>query len=424
MRKNLQTALSFAVTALAAAALTDALASLLYGVAQVNPLLYRVTEVRVPAFQTVGDCLGTAAVLSCILLSDFRQWRTQFVKWAKLLAPAILLWFSPCSSFPGILLAIAVIGLVVFQAAGRCRKTLPELPATFGILTAICGGLAVAVWGYYLQSRAFDSLYFIWGDWNQYVEHYQHLLSGKANFAQWCAGAGHWNFGVNLFMIASLKVWYAPDTVFILNALCIASVVPLGYWLCRKCNLSTWTSPVLLILAVFNPVLSNQYLSLFYGFHPIVFFVPLLLGFFIAREYKNRYFMAACFVLSLLVQETVCVFWAGYAVYLLCRKQWKCGIALFAAMVGLFFFFSSVVIPAAHSSENYSQMFHYAHLGNNMGEVLLSPFTRPGVFRKTVFDRSTICFALAVFVPFLFGIVFKPLMLITLLPIFAGVILQ
>ena len=55
-------------------------------------------------------------------------------------------------------------------------------------MTAICGGLAVAVWGYYLQSRAFDSLYFIWGDWNQYVEHYQHLLSGKANFAQWCAG--------------------------------------------------------------------------------------------------------------------------------------------------------------------------------------------------------------------------------------------
>ena len=73
MRKNLQTALSVAVTALSAAALTDALASLLYGVAKVNPLLYRVTEVRVPAFQTVGDCLGAAAVLSCILLSDFRQ---------------------------------------------------------------------------------------------------------------------------------------------------------------------------------------------------------------------------------------------------------------------------------------------------------------------------------------------------------------
>ncbi len=407
----------------AAAALTDALMTICYINAQVNPLTYKVVRFNPVAFRWgIAAAGGIIALIAAIFSANERI--EQLRQWEKILRPAWLLWFIPCGTFPGVLAAVAVIALTVFNAAGVWRKALPELPQKYGTAIALAGGFAVAVWGYYLQIRAYDSLHFIWGDWNQYVEHYFHLLSGKANFAQWCAGAGHWNFGVNLFMIAALKVWYAPDAVFIVNALCIASVIPLGYWLCRKCNLSTWTSPVLLILAVFNPVLSNQYLSLFYGFHPIVFFVPLLLGFFIAREYKNRYFMATCFVLSLLVQETVCVFWAGYAVYLLCCKRWKSGIALFGAMVGLFFFFSNVVIPAAHEAENYSQMFHYAHLGNNMGEVLLSPVTRPGVFWKTVFDRSTLCFGLAVFIPFLYGVIFKPLMLIALLPIFAGVILQ
>ena len=409
--------------AAAAAALTDALMTICYINAQVNPLIYKVVRFNPVVFRWwITAAGGIVALIAAIFSGNERM--EQLRRWENILRPAWLLWFIPCGTFPGVLAAAAVIALIVFNAAGVWRKALPELPEKYGAAIALAGTFAVAAWGYYLQIRAYDSLHFIWGDWNQYVEHYQHLLSGKANFAQWCAGAGHWNFGVNLFMISALKVWYAPDTVFIVNALCIASVIPLGYWLSRKCGLSTWMSVVLLILAVFNPVLSNQYLSLFYGFHPIVFFVPLLLGFFIAREYENRYFMAACFILSLLVQETVCVFWAGYAVYLLCCKRWKSGVALFGAMVGLFFFFSNVVIPAAHDVENYSQMFHYAHLGSNMGEVLLSPFTRPAVFFKTVFERASICFALAVFVPFLFGVIFKPLMLIALIPIFAGVILQ
>ena len=409
------TALSLAA---AVAALADTLTVLTVANGSVNPLKYQVMRFDIFSWHyIIAGFTGIAALI--IALRNCKTAESE-----RIFRPALLLWFIPGDSFPGILLAIAVIGFVVFQIAGYWKKPLPELPQKYGTLIAIAGGAAAAVWGYYLQSRAFDSLYFIWGDWNQYVEHYQYLLSGKAIFVQWCAGAGHWNFGVNLIMSAALKIWYAPDTVFIINALCIASVVPLGYWLSRKCNLSTWMSVVLLVLTVFNPVLSNQYLSFIYGFHPIVFFVPLLLGFFITREYKCRWAMAVLFVLSLLVQETVCVFWAGYAIYLLCCKRWKSGIALFAAMVGSFFFFSKVVIPAAHSAAEYSQMFHYAQLGSSMGEVLLSPLTRPGAFWGTLFERSSICFALAVFVPFLCGIVFKPLMMVTVLPIFAGVVLQ
>lgn len=423
MKRDLKTVLFCLGTSVAGAGLTDALLTLFCTTVQINPLLYKVTAGNEHPFRWLFIFAG--AVMPILLTMPWRTgWQERLAAAEKILRPAWLLWLIPVTEFPGILLAVAVIALVVFQAFGVWQKQLPELPEKYGIFIALAGGALIAGWGYFLQVRAWDTLHFVWGDWNQYVEHYQHLLSGNARFIQWCAGAGHWNLGVNLIMTGLLKLRYAPDTVFIVNALCIASIVPLGYHLSIKCNLSRWMSVVLLILTAFNPVLSNQYLSLFYGFHPIVFFVPLILGFFIAREYKCRWMMVLLFVLSLLVQETVCVFWAGYAVYLLCRKQWKIGIILFCLMVGLFLFFVKAVIPESHSTDNYSQMFHYASLGNNVFEVALSPFTRPAVFFKTVFERSSLCFVLAVFVPFLFGIVFKPLRLVTLLPLLAGVILQ
>ena len=423
MNKYLQTAFKITGLGVAGAVLVETLVMIFCAFGRIDPLFYKIDDFDAPWGRWIWWSIGAAATV--LMTIPWRAgWQERLTALEKILRPAWLLWFIPVTGFPGILLATAVIALVVFQLMGAWKKQLPELPEKYGKLIALAGGAVIAVWGYRLQVRAFDSMHFIWGDWNQYVEHYQHLLSGNARFVQWFAGAGHWNFGVNLIMTGLLKLYYAPDTVFIVNALCIASIVPLGYWLSRKCGLSSWMSVVLLILTAFNPVLSNQYLSLFYGFHPIVFFVPLLLGFFIAGEYKNRYLMAACFLLSLTVQETVCIFWAGYALYLLCQKQWKSGILLLLAMAGAFLFFSRVVIPAAHGAENYAQMFHYAHLGNNIFEVALSPFTRPAVFFKTVFERASICFALAVFVPFLFGVVFKPLMLVALLPIFAGVILQ
>jgi uncharacterized membrane protein len=334
------------------------------------------------------------------------------------------LWLIPATEFPWILLAITVVGWVVFRSGNIITLKLPDIPAKWLTFILISGWLLLTVWGYYVQVKAYDSLYFIYGDWNQYAAHYQHLLSGSARWVQWLAGAGHWNFGVNIVMTGLFWLWNAPDTIFIVNALVIASAIPLGGWLSWKCRNGSWATLSILPVAVLNPVLSNQFLAHFYGFHPIVFFIPLILGFFIAREYKCRWMMVLMLVLSLMVQETVCVIWAGYAIYLLCCKQWKRGALLLAAMIGFFFFLSRVVIPAAHDTADYTQMFHYAQLGDNMGEVLLSPFLRPGAFWGTLFERSAVCFVLTLLVPFFFGVILNPGLLITMVPLAAGICLQ
>lgn len=406
-------------------------AGLVYALAR---FCFEVRAVSGVYYDAATGALGDAARL-CIMLGGAvaavfctlpwrKGWRSRLDEGEKILRPALLLWLIPCTCFPGVLLAILVIGWVAFLAGKHFRFRIPALSDRCGLLIAVAGGIALAAWGYFLQVHAFDTHYFIWGDWNQYAEHYQHLLSGNARLVQWFSGGGHWNFAVNVIMCGALKLRYVPDMIFVIHALCIASVVPLGYWLSRKCGLSAWFGVLWLPLTALNPVLSNQYLSLFYGFHPIVFFIPLLMGFFIAREYGCRRMMAVMFFLSLLVQETVCVFWAGYALWLLCRGKWRTAIPLFVGMVVIFVLIGSVVIPAAHDAENYAQMFHYAQLGGSMGEVLLSPVLRPKAFWGTVFDRGSLCFTLGVFVPVFFGVMFRPLMLVTLLPVFAGVILQ
>ena len=406
-------------------ALFYSLAVMLLKVAEVSGIYY---ETALRSFPGTAGTIVIAAIAGSAVMLLMRPWRSDGEKtlavWERILRPAWLLWLIPATTFPGILIAVAVLSFIAFRSANEINVKLPEIPPKYLFLILTAGYLIWSAWGYFVQVKAFDSLYFIYGDWNQYAAHYSHLLNGDSRAIQWFSGAGHWNFGINLLMCAALKIWYAPDTIFLVNALVIASAIPLGGWLCCKCKLNSWTTLAILPIVVLNPVLSNQFLAHFYGFHPIVFVIPLFLGFFIAREYKCHWAMAVIFILSLLVQETVCVFWAGYAIYLLYRRQWKQGTVLFTAMVGLFFFLSKAVIPAAHSVEEYSQMFHYAQLGDNIGEVLISPLLRPKAFWGTLFERSAICFVFALLIPFLWSIVLQPALLITIIPLAAGVCLQ
>ncbi len=406
-------------------ALFYSLTVLLFKVAEVSGIYYETALRSTPGAGAMAVIVAVGTLTVLLLTLPWRiNWNLRLTKWENILRPAGLLWFVPATTFPWILFVVIILSFVASRSCNVISIKLPEVPRRYLFFIIGAGFLLWSAWGYYVQVRAYDSLYFIYGDWNQYAAHYTHLLNGNGRLIQWFAGAGHWNFGVNLLMCAALKLWYAPDTIFLINALIIASAIPLGAWLCSKCKLNSWIVLSILPIVILNPVFSNQFLAHFYGFHPIVFVIPLFLGFFIAREYKCRWAMAILFMLSLLVQETVCIFWAGYAVYLLCRRQWKSGIALFAAMAGLFFLFSKTVIPAAHSVTEYNQMFHYAQLGNNMEEVLLSPLLRPGAFFGTLFERSSMCFILVLLTPFFRGLLSNPWPLITIMPLTLGVCLQ
>ena len=176
--------------------------------------------------------------------------------------------------------------------SGAFRRAAPYLTAALFLIAVL--------WGYYLQRRAYDSMFLYFSDWGEYAENYLRLaFAENRSFADFLAVAGHWNPAVNLLMSAAVHIYPQADTIFLINAAAIGSAAPLSYALARSLKLPAALSLSWAAIALLNPVIANQPLALFYGFHPINFMIPAVLGFFICRARKQRGGMAALFLLSL-----------------------------------------------------------------------------------------------------------------------------
>jgi len=263
------------------------------------------------------------------------------------LTPVIFVW--PNDSSGMFCYALALFAWSAFRLGSlqyRKFEKIPEIGKKWSWPFVLFITLCVFGLSWYLQNSAFKALYLIFGDWGQYAECYQTLASGSASLKQWLCAAGHFNPLINLIMTAAIRIAASAQTVFCVNAAVIASAVPLSFCLARCSGLKNNMALCCAFLAAIYPIFTRQSLCLFYGFHPIIFFMPLLLCFFIARSRNSLWGMALCVVLSLLVQETVAIFWIGWGLYLFAvKKKYFPGALLALAMVGWFAFLALVVQP-------------------------------------------------------------------------------
>ncbi len=313
------------------------------------------------------------------------------------------------------------------EAISEISPSAPPLllpPKTGRLLVCLLLAAGIA-WSCFMQIHACRAVYLLYHDWGEYAADYLRLIREPGRpLIHYLVAGGHWNPLMTNVMTLALRVFPAPETVFFLNSLLIYSLVPLVYWLARLLKLPVATALFFAAAVLLNPVISNQSLSLFYGYHPINALPSLLALFFISKERGSRTGMTVCFLLTLLVQETTTVLWFGYALLLISRKRWKSGLLLAAAMVLLFLLLSRFVIPAAAEMTTYTQMFHYHQLGDSIGEVLLSPFLRPRAFWSTLFAPNNFDFILCLTLPFFFLLLARPKLLLPALPLLAGVCLQ
>ena len=349
--------------------------------------------------------------------------------WLPLLLTLPLLAFKTAAFLP--LLLILLCWSWSFYRLGRNAAAEPSPPPALfpppktGLLP-VCLLLAAGVaWSCYMQFHAYRALYLLYHDWGEYATDYLKLIrEPDRSLIHYFVTGGHWNPLMTNVMTLALRIFPAPETIFFLNSLLIYSLVPLIYWFARTLKLPVATALFFALAVLLNPVVSNQSLSLFYGYHPINALPSLLTLFFISKKRGNRAGMLLFFLLTLLVQETVTVLWFGYALLLIAQKRWKSGLILAAGMVLLFLLLSKFVIPAAAETTAYTQMFHYHQLGDSIREVLLSPFLRPRVFWSTLFALNNFDFLLCLTLPFFFLLLTRPLLLLPTLPLLAGVCLQ
>ena len=340
------------------------------------------------------------------------------------LLPQTNYFFFPCFL---IVLGWGVFRLVrAFGGSGLRRHSL--LTAEYGIeiwlvLLAVLY-LLMTGWGWYLQDKASRSLYLCYSDWGTYVESYLKLASGNATWKEWLSTGAHWNPLVNVVMALFVKIFRTPRPLFLFNSLLIYSAVPLVWILCRRKGMLPFHAFCFAAAAALNPVYAHLSLCLFYGFHPIYFAIPCLLLFFIFRESKNRTGMAVCLIASLLLKETMMIFWFGYGIWLLFRRKWLAGGLLSGGCLLGFYLLSSVVLPSLVDAEQYPLIFLYSSLGNTPLDVIKSPFVKPEAFWGICFQWQNFAYLLTLLLPCFFCVWLFPGMMVAVLPLLAGICLR
>lgn len=417
--ENLTRAGRIAAGAGAWAALALTLRRWAFDTAALDAVYYAVHPARVPT-------PWWPFVLAALAAFALTAARRRAEKTGTQLLPAWLLWILLAlpATFPNLAAVLGVTGWCLLRSAGG-RIPLRPLPraAVWGAVALTA--LTAAAWSYFLQQRALRAMFLAWQDWGEYTACYLRLADGGAPLRAYLMQAGHFDPLPNLVMSALLKLWRAPEAVFAASALLSGATVALTAHLAEAYRMPRGTVFAAAFAAALSPVLVNQSLSLFYGFHPVLFQGPLILAFFIFERRKCRIGMAAAMLLSLAVQETAAVLYFGYALYLLSRRRWRAGALLGAGCVAYFVLVSTVVMPfASGGGAGNPQLFHYSRLGNSLFEVALSPLLRPRAFWGTLAERQNLYFALALLLPAGALALRAPRRLLIALPLLAGVAMQ
>ena len=403
--------------------------------------LCRISSVSMVSYKvmTNGSCPSFAWFLLAGLpaLLFFRADLRGIRKKAALAAlPFLLFFLLPDDNFLSFPVSLLTLGWGAFRLIRTfgCR-TLRQYP----ILTEDRGGtvffaLAMAVaagmifWSFHMQLQAYRSLYFCYADWGLYFESYLRMASGDASWKEWLSSGSHWNPLPNAVMGLFVKLFPKPEAFFLFNSLIIYSAVPLTWILCRRSGLLPFRSFCFTMAAAFSPVYGNLSLCLYYGYHPVYFAIPFLLLFFIFREKGSRTGMILCMAATMMIKETVMIFWIGYGLWLLLSQPgWKnriAGALLIAVSLTGFILLSSKVLPALVDTTVYPLTFLYSELGDTPLAVLHSPFTRPETFWKICFQWQNFAYLSALLTPCFFCLWLRPDMLIILIPLLAGVCLR
>jgi len=345
---------------------------------------------------------------------------------AKALLPLLLL--IPAMIFPeSFLLASFSLAALIWTAWRVCavlQFKLPEISVKRGWFFVVTAAVTGCIYGIWMQYDSWYRCILGCSDWSVYAEFYRDLY-GK-NITAYLSTGGHFNLLPNmLFMPLFGMMKMTPDKLFIINSLFIYSVIPATFYTMRCHGIKPFGAMLFAISLLFHFTLANLNMSFFYGYHPSVMF-PLLFLLFDAAMAEKRYKTALVFaVLTLLIQETFAVFWFGYGMMMFITERGKRRIAgaIYAVTMVIWFFIVTGLFMsfAPDRADGYQQMFHYAHLGNTVGEILLSPVLKPAAFWGDLAGENNFTFALLLSAAFLPVMVWDVRRILAAIPVLAGV---
>ncbi len=357
-------------------------------------------------------------------------------KYLKTIAPIVffclyLVGFS--HGFWEPILFVMVMTVTVFRLSLIMRLPLrvPLIRCSSRMVLISITGLffLFAVYGFALQRKALDVMYFTFYDWGEFLTIAENSLKGNwfvtnvtvpgRNFL-----SVHFAPGSLLLMIAYVWIFPGVNAFFVMNSALIYTMPPLTYVLARKLKLSKDSSLILSIAAFLSPSLANLNLTSFHGFHVISFMIPTLLIFFILLEKKHFSTAFFVFLFSLTIKETVGAFWVGMGIILFIEKYRKLGITV-SIIGGLYMVLAmKFFMPPVPGVSGYMFLDRYGHLGSTLSEVALSPIIRPSAFWGSLMRTDCVYFILLLILPFFVLVIRRPLLFLGALVTLAFICVQ
>jgi uncharacterized membrane protein len=356
-------------------------------------------------------------LLAYILYIKYQKSKEPAAKFNRACIPLLLL--LPEALFPVSIVSpiwfTMICGIVLFRyfSLFHYKNEIYVFPRKYiAPLILVIVFLACSIYGYCLQRNALLGMEFIWGDWGFTLGPLLNILEGKWFYSDYC--------GYNIFqvhfspgiLLLGPTVWFfnSPDVFFFTGAAILFSSGLVLYLLARQLKMSQTESLIVAFVAFLTPGITNMNLSIFYGFHEVYPILPLVFLSFLFYEKKNYPIAIAMFLLSMTFKETVPILWLGFGAVFMLKKKFKLAIFLIVFSLVYYLFVHELVYPWLRDGQEYWNLFRYKHLGNNMGEIALSPFVRPAAFWSSILRPGCLLFIWLLLLPFIIVIPRNPLL--------------
>lgn len=335
------------------------------------------------------------------------------------LLPLLILlpaFFLPTGFYSPMIFTVAA-GLTVFRLALIIpfkQSLKPEISSRTGLLLVSLCTLLLVGWFAFIQAKAVKILFMGYNDWGLYFNIIDNTLKGKWFYADIAQGSFlpvHFEPGMALLLAPYVWLFRTPEAFFVLTSALLFCGGIFVYLFARQLKISARAATALAFCVLLFPSLSNMNIAIFYGFHSLYVTIPLILMYFYFFEKKN-YIPAFCmFLISLTVKETVAIFWVGLGIVYLISGNRKFGLLLIAAACVYFFTIIKIVVPAISPQGAYDYSNRYSEYGG-MIDIILAPFTKPGLFWGMLFRPHCVAFVLLLIIPLFTLLLSRPLLLL------------
>lgn len=222
------------------------------------------------------------------------------------------------------------------------------------------------------------------------------------------------HFSPIFYALAPLQ-WIAPGAVSVLLAQTVGLAAgALALFAFARRRLGDGPAAAFALLYLVNPSLHGINIR---DIHPAAFAIPLVIAAAWTFDTRRYGWCAAALVATLACREDAAVAVVGFALWLaVARGHWRVGAALALAATALLAFDTGWLQPWFLGARHYDHLNRYRHLGDSLGQVLLSMAFRPWRWIGIVITPAKLVYLAAMLAPLGFLPLLGPRALVAVLP--------